>query len=269
MSEEESAPQETQSSSWLDGVDSDYRNDPSISKHSDVNSLVREHVNAQTMIGRKGIIAPQDGDDATVYKSFRESLGIPEEASQYKTTATLPEDWDNSFGAKMAQVAHEKNVSAEAFDAIVTEYANWANEATGSRDAEANRLTQENLSALRKELGTSFEATAGLAQAALANLSNNPQEFANTRLADGTLLGDNPEFIKMLGQVGKTMQEKGMIGDKNVNTHGMTPEEAKNALNRLEGENFDKLFIQSDHPAHAELVAERDRLLAMAFPDEF
>jgi len=266
---EEDVVQETQASSWLDTVDSDYRNDPSISKHADVNSLVREHVNAQAMIGRKGIIAPQDGDDATVYQNFRESLGIPNEASEYKTTATLPEGWDEGFGAKIAAVAHEKNVSAEAFDAIVSEYVNWAGESVGNRDAEAARITEENLSALRKELGTNFEATAGLAQAALANLTNDPQNFANTRLADGTLLGDNPEFIKMLGQVGKTMQEKGMIGDKNVNTHGMTPEEARSALSRLEGENFDKLFMNPNDPGHADLVAERDRLLAMAFPDEF
>ena len=268
MSEEATeVNEETETSpSWLDGIDPQFREDPSVSKHENVTSLIQEHINAQSMLGRKGIIKPQEGDGDDVYAAYRDALGVPKAADEYSVDAELTDDWDHNFGAKIAKIAHENNVSNEAFNAIVKEYNDWAREAVG----DPSRVQEERLSELKKELGTKYEAVTGLGSAALTNLADSPSDIANIKLADGTLLGNNPDFIKVMGKAGEMMQEKGMIGDKPVNPHGMTPDEAKAALDNFEAdtEKFNIVFYEPNHPAHATLVAERDRLLSMAYPEE-
>jgi len=264
------AAEATQVSGWLDSVDTEFRSDPNVSKHENINSLVREHIGAQSMLGRKGIIAPKEGDSEDVHRNYREALGVPSAASEYSAEGVnLGEDWDHEFGAKVASVAHKHNVSKEGFKAIVKEYADWANGISSNSVAESERLTAERLESLKTELGTNFEATKGLGQAALSNLANDASAVANIQLSDGTLLGNHPDFIRVMGKAGKLMAEKGMIGDKPVNPHGMTPEEATTALGAFEADKdkFEALY-NADHPGHSVAVAEYDRLLSFAHPEQ-
>lgn len=260
--------------SWMDGIDDSYRSDPTISKHTDLNSLMKEHVGAQAMLGRKGLVIPKEGDDETVYSSYREALGVPTSAEAYTLEGFSPNEslqWDKDFQGVLNQVAHEESISDKGLARILSTYAEWAQGKIDGASGAASELTSAQLQTLKEEFGGTYEAKTGAAAAALNSLtSGDPGSVANQILSDGTKLGDNPGFIKVMAQVGASMAEKGLIGEKVVNTGGMTPEEAQKALDKLEGnrENFESIFNDPYSPDHKELVAERERLLQYAYPEE-
>ena len=86
----------------------------------------------------------------------------------------------------------------------------------------------------------------------------NPESLAEI-LSDGTMLGNNPDFIRLMAQVGSQMQERGLIDGEAVNSLAMTPDEAQQRLSQLmaDPEKSAILFSQDFHPAKAELVKRK------------
>lgn len=274
MSEEESSQEnneasgESQSSgSFLDGIDSEYREDPSISKFENLNDLAKEHVNLQSLLGRKGVIVPNENDPAEVWNKYRSEIGVPSSHDEYSIPKDAEED---GIHIRMAKKAHELNVSDDQYSQIVGEYDSWYNEIIENGEREAESKTNENIQSLKKEWGRAYDAKANMGATALNSVTNgNPESIASIQLADGTLLGNNPEFIKAMASIGENMTEKGMLDGKSINNSAMSPEEAHSRLNEMmqDPEKFKILFSGDFHPSKEELVKQRQRLLSFAYPN--
>lgn len=251
---------------FLDAVDPEYRNDPSISGFNNVNDLVKEHVNLQSLLGRKGVITPKEGDSAEVWSKYRQEMGIPTESSGYLTQ----NDLDNELYTHLAEVAHANNLSQTQFNELMGGYVNYYSKMIEDSEKESNLVTEENISALKKEWGRSFEAKTNMSSSALNQITKgNPDQIANLELSDGTLLGNNPAFIKALAAVGEVLQEKGLLQGESINMAAMSPEEASSKLTQLmsDPEKSAILFSQDFHPMKQELIKERERLLKFAYPN--
>jgi hypothetical protein len=254
-------------------LDPSFANDPAIAKFTNVNDLVKEHVNLQGVLGRKGIIKPSEGDEQVVWDNWRKEMGIPENVEGYELERfSTPEgiDWNNDFQSTMAAKALELDLSKDQFAGLLESYAAFAANEQGNADHAAAESLKEGLAELKAEWGRSYDARALLGANALSELTDDPAAIANTVLRDGTKLGDQPAFIKMMAAMGERMQEKGLIGENRVNTATLSPEEAQRKLNEMmtDSDKFSILFEDASHPMHRELVRERERLLELAYPDE-
>ena len=255
------------SGSFLDGIDTSIRNDPSISKFKNVNDLAKEHVNLQSLIGRKGVVLPKDGDPEEVWNNYRKEMNIPIDSSGYVQGI---EDIGD-FESKLAEIAHANNMSKTQFDKILSGYSDYYDSSSKQAEQEATLLTEENISKLKEEWGRAYDAKANIGSSALNALTNgNSKRIAEIQLADGTVLGNNPEFIKIMAMVGESYQEKGLLDGVQTAGAQMSPEEAQRKLSALMSD-FEKqaiLFNSDFHPGKEELVKERERLLKFAYPED-
>lgn len=255
------------SGSFLDGIDTSIRNDPNISKFKNVNDLAKEHVNLQSLIGRKGVVLPKEGDPDEVWSNYRKEMDIPNDSSEYiQGVQDIGE-----FESKLAEIAHESNMSKTQFDKILSGYSDYYESSSKHAEQEATVLTEENISSLKEEWGRAYDAKANIGSSALNSLTNgNPKKIAEIQLADGTVLGNNPEFIKIMASVGESYQEKGLLDGVQTSGAQMSPEEAQRKLSELmsDSEKQAILFNSDFHPAKEELVRERERLLKFAYPED-
>ena len=255
-------------SGFLDGVDSQFRDDPSISKFKNLNDLAREHVNLQSLLGRKGVVIPKEGDSEEIWNRYRSEMNVPSDSSQYLNEDNSEE---NGLSSKLAEIAHQNNLSKDQYENIIKGYEDWQEEGISLDEKEIEIRTSENIDSLKKEWGRAFTAKTDIGASALNNITNgNSETVASIQLSDGTFLGNNPEFIKVMASIGETLQEKGLMNGQPLNMSSESPESAKQKLSSMmaDGEKAEILFSQDFHPAKEELVKERERLLSFAYPEE-
>ena len=255
-------------SGFLDGIDSQFRDDPSISKFKNLNDLAREHVNLQSLLGRKGVVIPKEGDSEEIWNRYRSEMNVPSDSSQYLNEDNSEE---NGLSSKLAEIAHQNNLSKDQYENIIKGYEDWQEEGISLDEKEIEIRTSENIDSLKKEWGRAFTAKTDIGASALNNITNgNSETVASIQLSDGTFLGNNPEFIKVMASIGETLQEKGLMNGQPLNMSSESPESAKQKLSSMmaDGEKAEILFSQDFHPAKEELVKERERLLSFAYPEE-
>ena len=256
------------SPSFLDGVDSQFASDPNIAKFDNVNDLAREHVNLQSLLGRKGLVVPKEGDSQEIWDKYRTEMNIPSDTSGYFGDTT-PEDTD--LPSHIDKVAHNSNLSVDQYNEIMQGYESWYKNVIDNNSQEIEQTTNENLNSLKKEWGRAYEAKTDMGASALSTLTKGKAEsVANIELSDGTSLGNNPNFIKVMASIGEILQEKGLLEGTNVNPSAMSPDEAQSKLSQLmaDPEKSAILFSQEFHPSKEELVKERQRLLSFAYPQD-
>ncbi len=264
----EGSAKPAQSTGFLDTIDNQFREDPSISKFSNVNDLAREHVNLQSLLGRKGVILPKEGDAEEVWNKYRSEMNVPSDSNGYFGEEAALE---NELPSYLAKVAHENNLSIDQYQNIIKGYNSWQEEQGTISEKDIEIKTTESIDSLRKEWGRAFVAKADIGASALNNLTNgNADAIANIELSDGTSLGNNVDFIKIMASVGETLQEKGLMEGIMSNTSAMSPEEAQSKIAGMmaDSEKSAILFSQDFHPAKEELIKERERLLSFAYPQD-
>ena len=272
--EEVSEEVSSDTSSFLDSVEDQYRNDPSVSKFNSVNDLAKEHVNLQSLLGRKGVIIPTEDDGVEAWQRYRKDIGIPDDAASYtKTGFDRPQDaqWDEQFETSMTEAAHKLNLSDVQLSGLLNAYSQQMNESLEgiSKSAEVNFENAQ--ASLRKDWGSAYEAKLNVGINALDQITGGePSALASIALADGSPLGNNPNFIKAMSEVGQAFQERGLVNGESGNTSAMSPSEAQQKLGEIMADESKSkiLFSQEYHPAKESLIKERERLLLFAYPEE-
>lgn len=260
----------TDAGSWLDGVDESLRSDPSLANIGNVNDLAKQHVEAQGLIGRKGVIIPKEGDAESVFERYRQEMGVPGSSEDYTLEGfSQPEglELDGTFLEGMRNVALKSNLSDKAFTDLLQGYSDIAAEMTTAQAVEAQQAVEERDRALKTEWGSAYNAKTDLAGTALSQMTEgNPQSVTQIQLLDGTLLGDHPDFMRVMAEVGGNLQEKGLLGEKQVHL-GVTPEQARSEMEVLEADPaYLQALLDDQHPGHAVAVEKRQRLHELAFP---
>ena len=77
-----------EASSWLEGLDSEYRDNPSLKDIPDLNTLAKNYINTKGMVGKKFAPPPEDASDAE-WNEFYERMGRPEKADAYGLESEL------------------------------------------------------------------------------------------------------------------------------------------------------------------------------------
>lgn len=276
VSVDESASSESESisMSFLDSVEDEYRNDPSISKFKNINEMAKEHVNLQSILGRKGVVLPTEEDGAEIWNRYRKDMGIPDNHQNYsKSGFEAPEEigWDSDFESSIAEAAHKLNISDSQFSGLLNAYASGLKQSLEKNEQINQESSEKSRAQLKKEWGAAYEANVNIGINALSHLTNgSPKSIAEITLSDGSSLGNNTDFIKLMSSIGKQFQERGLINGESVNNSALSPEEAIKKLSALmaDPEKSSILFNPDFHPSKEELVKERERLLSFAYPED-
>lgn len=138
---------------------------------------------------------------------YRKAIGVPEKPEDYQVE--LPEGVELDPVGQVIQedflkTAHSLNMPPE----MVQKTLNWFSELTAVQQqlradqaAETRRQTEAEL---RKEWGGDFSGNVNLMTNILADrLGSKHADFCATELADGSRLGDNPQFIRLMADLAR------------------------------------------------------------------
>jgi len=187
---------------FLQLVPEDLREHPSLSPIKDVENLARSYVNAQRLIGADKVplpVNPTDEDLDNIYGK----LGRPESADGYDITVdgnVVTEEVAKSY----ADMAHKLRLTPDQASGILEYYKGMASAASDmTSEAETQQRNDTEMS-LRKEWGDDFDARIEDAGRVAKQFGGN--DILDMRLADGTKVGNHPDFIKAFANMAQFRQ---------------------------------------------------------------
>ena len=245
----------TATDSWRDQLPDDLRDHQSLQNISDVGTLAKTMIHAQSMVGAEKIPIPGKWATDEDWDQVYGKLGRPDDATGYELDfgeAEINEDFVNGF----SDVAHKAGLSDRQAQALAGWYMEQMPEAidpeVAGQNVEAAKLEAE--ADLRKEYGNAFDDRIQLGDNLISEFG--VEGLMDLRLDDGTPLVNNPAFIKTVVNAAHYIQESvsedKLIGDKGSNA--ITPAEADQKLLELMRE--DGPYWDQRHPQHDSFVKQ-------------
>ena len=249
----------TVAKSWKEAIPEDLRNDPNISKFTELEALAKSYVNATRMIGQDKVAVPNNNSTDDQWNEVYDKLGRPESPDKYQLDAksdVVP--LDESAVKSFAENAHKLGLNNKQAQGILEYY---KNSMEGS--AQQNLVDMETAQAnaeqeLRKEWGGNYEANIKKAGAvAKANMDAN---ILDMQLKDGTRLGDHPAIIKGFANIANLMSEDKLVSTESEGvSQGIDYDaEISKIVNDREGPYWNKA-----HPDHDKIVQKVFNLRTM------
>jgi hypothetical protein len=239
-------------STWKDSISQEFREDPNISKFTEIDALAKSYINATRMIGQDKVAVPNQNSTDDQWNEVYSKLGRPESPDQYKLdvkSEVVP--LDESTIKSFAENAHQLGLNNKQAQGILEYYKN-SMEGSAQQAQIDTETAQANAEAeLRKEWGRSFDENIKKA-GAVAKANMNP-EILDMQLKDGTRLGDHPAVIKGFANIANLMSEDKMIGTAEENsTSGRDYQsEISSLVNDRDGPYWNKA-----HPEHDKVVQQ-------------
>jgi len=252
-------PVPTVAKSWKEAIPEDLRNDPNISKFTELEALAKSYVNATRMISQDKVAVPNNNSTDDQWNEVYDKLGRPESPDKYKLEVksdVVP--LDESAVKSFAENAHQLGLNNKQAQGILEFY---KNSMEGS--AQQNQIDMETAQAnaeqeLRKEWGGNYEANIKKAGAvAKANMDAN---ILDMQLKDGTRLGDHPSIIKGFANIANLMSEDKLVSTESENvSQGIDySAEISKIVNDRDGPYWNKA-----HPDHDKVVQQVFNLRTM------
>jgi hypothetical protein len=182
-------------------------------------------------------------------------IGRPQAPSEYQVQFENPVFADSELESfkKSAFDAGLNNRQVERMAKFLEETVSGAN---SSRSEMAEKAVYDAEQELRQEFGQAFEQRMALAYNAAKQLLGDADMLDEVQLADGRMLGDHPQVVRMFAKLAEQIGEDKLLGETSELI--MTPQEANMRIaemTRRDSPYWDKL-----HPEHDTYVDEVLRL---------
>jgi hypothetical protein len=241
---------------WRTSVPEEIRGHKSLEHITDVGALAKSYVNAQSMIGADKLAIPgkhaTDEDWGEVYRR----LGRPDTPDGYELVNEMPEgieqndDMLNWFRA----TAHEIGMTPTQAQKMLGKYNQFLGTQMGADEGMVEQLRETTEIELKKEYGAAFADRVSNGNAVMQEFG--AEGLTELQMADGRLLGDHPEIIKMMVNVGEFINSK--IGEDVLagtkSSGGLTPDDAKAKLSEIRAPGTP--YWDQRHPEHQFYVQE-------------
>ena len=239
---------------WRDSLPADIRSNPTLESIDSVESLAKEHINVQKMIGTEKIARPKEDWTPEQLGDFYTSLGRPAEAKDYDLDGVeRPEDlpWDDGFQETMVDAMHEAGLNSAQVKKILGAYIESVGGQYTELTTNMNQDRESGLQDLRNEWGRSYDAKVDLAVRALrAGAGESFEALAALKMEGGGQLGDNPAVIKAFATLGGQLSEHGLVGGVSSQAT-LSPQQAGNERNKLMADpSFLESYLNAEHLEH-------------------
>ena len=235
-----------------EAIPEELRNDPNISKFTELEALAKSYVNATRMIGQDKVAVPNNNSTEDQWNEVYDKLGRPESADKYQLDVKsdiVP--LDDGAIKQFAENAHQLGLNNKQAQGILEFYKN-SMESSAQQSKIDNETAQANAEQeLRKEWGSNYENNIKKA-GSIAKANMNP-EVLDMELKDGTRLGDHPAIIKGFANIANLMSEDKLVSTESENVSQGTDYEAEisKIVNDRDGPYWNK-----SHPDHDKVVQQ-------------
>ena len=245
-------PVPTVAKSWKEAISEDLRNDPNISKFTELEALAKSYVNATRMIGQDKVAVPNNNSTEDQWNEVYNKLGRPESPDKYQLevksdVVPLDEGTIKSF----AENAHKLGLNNKQAQGILEYYKNSMESSAQQSKIDTETAQANAEQELRKEWGSNYESNIKKAGAiAKANMNT---EILDMELKDGTRLGDHPAIIKGFANIANLMSEDKLVSTESESVDKGTDYEAEisKIVNDRDGPYWNK-----GHPDHDKVVQQ-------------
>ena len=242
----------TVAKSWKETISEEFRNDPNISKFTEIDALAKSYINATRMIGQDKVAVPNENSTDDQWNEVYSKLGRPESADKYKLevqSETAP--LDDSAIKQFAENAHQLGLNNKQAQGILEFYKNSMEGSVQQARIDTETAQANAEQELRKEWGRSYDENIKKAGAiAKANMS---EDILNMELKDGTRIGDHPSVIKGFANIANLMSEDKLVSTESENVDRGTDYEAE--ISKLVNDR-DGPYWNKAHPDHDKVVQQ-------------
>ena len=242
----------TVAKSWKETISEEFRNDPNISKFTEIDALAKSYINATRMIGQDKVAVPNENSTDDQWNEVYGKLGRPESADKYQLevqSETAP--LDESAIKQFAENAHQLGLNNKQAQGILEFYKNSMEGSIQQARVDTETAQANAEQELRKEWGRSYDENIKKAGAiAKANMS---EDILNMELKDGTRIGDHPSVIKGFASIANLMSEDKLVSTESDNVDRGTDYEAE--ISKLVNDR-DGPYWNKSHPDHDKVVQQ-------------
>lgn len=216
---------------FLSTIPEELRDHPSLSPIKDVENLARSYVNAQRLIGADKIPMPVNPTEEDLDRIYGR-LGRPETPDGYQIPIdgnVITEDAAKSY----ADVAHKLRLSPEQANGVLEYYKSLSQQSAEAAEQNEQFAREQVETELRKEWGQAFEQKLSAAKAVVQDFAT--PEILEMKLADGTMVGNHPDFIKAFANMADfrhSVTSEDTISDSASN-RAMTPKQAQAEIDAI------------------------------------
>lgn len=204
QAEGKAQPQE----SWANSLPDELK--PKMQRFKTVQDLAKSYVELERFSGK----AVQDMTPEEQQRFFKR-VGRPDKPDEYELSpVALPQGVkrDPKGDDPYRQIAFELGLTKAQAKGIHE----WATKGSLEAVAEARRIIakrrEEAVDTLRKDWGTDFDANVKAVQSLVANVGGKDvAQLLNSKLEDGSVLGDNPVMLRFLKRIKGSMTEDTLV----------------------------------------------------------
>jgi hypothetical protein len=258
---------------FQDSLPDDLRGATSLQDFKDVAGLAKSYDALSSKLGggpERILTLPEEGGDFTeIYKR----LGRPDTAGEYDVSVSGTELKHTVIDEPMQKRLQEASLEAGLTKAQAKKMAEAYFERQEA-DLEANHQSyvadrQKKLEGLQGEWGDEFDSKKELARRAVQDLGGEElQGIMEAKAADGTMLGDSPEFIRLFAKIGEITAEH-RSPDTGGGGSGMDKNTAETKLYEFEQDEGKRKILQDkSHPLYDATRAEEVNLYKAIYGEE-
>lgn len=246
--------QPEEETSWVESLNENFRNDPSIQKFKSPDDLAKSYLEVQRLVGKEKIVIPAENAPDEEKAAFWNKIGRPEEAAKYETPELeMPEEvkmQEHTLEA-FKNKAHELGLTKKQFSDLYGFYNEITLNSYNGELEKNSKMAGESESELRKEWGNAYETKVKGAQGVINTFFKGKELHPAFKV-----LSSDRGFVKAMADVAERLGEDVIQGTpRSV----LTPKEAQSELNSImadtKGAYYDDL-----HPEHKAIV---EKVLAL------
>ena len=247
--------QQDQSVDFKTLIPQENQEEKSLQNFSNMNDFVKSYLHSQKLVGADKIPLPNKLATKEDWDVVYSKLGRPETADGYKYELPKETKLDEATLKNFSEEAHKLGLLPGQAQGIIKYYNNLAeqNEQSQNVNVEASKANAE--AELRKEFGPAYDLKIAQARNLAVNAFGN-EFLRNTKLADGTPLGNSPEVIRAMATLAERMSEDSFV--KGEGTAAMTVKEIDTQIETLTQPG--SAYWDKSHVNHRKAVQEVQRL---------
>ena len=199
---------------WRDSLPEELKTNASLEKFSDVSTLAKSYINAESMIGKDKMVIPGANTTEDEWNDIYDKLGRPSDPNAYELTAEVGEgeQIDEQLMSSFKETAHKHGLSPAQAQGLLDYYNSISSQSMVDLENNAVLAQEQSQRELREEWGRSYDDN--LNKASTVGKQFFGEDVFGMQLADGSKLGDNPALIKGLSKMASIVSEDVFAGDK-------------------------------------------------------
>lgn len=230
-----------------------------LKKYGNVTDLARGYVNAQRLLGKKGVVVPDDKSTPEQIAEFRKALDVPEKPEEYQIKPeNIPEglQWNDDLAKGFLEIAHKHNAPKRLMKELAQKFQDMESARVQAgwemAQAEKRQRYEEGVRTLQNAWGGEMPKQIELVQRAAAKYGAPVDTFG---------WGD-PAIVKLIANMARSMSEDTFVSP---NGSGPTRGPRETALDIIQNpENPEYKAYRSGHkPTQAkvqDLIEEAERI---------